>query len=146
MITRLGLLVALLGILPGLTSSPLAAQDTSRTEAKRLQAKVWVNENSGVYHCPGTRYYGKTKAGTFMTEAAARGKGYRAAGGAGCDPSDPGGTPPGAGPDKVWVNTDSDVYHCPGSRSYGKTKQGKFVTEPAAADEGFRPSGNKKCF
>ncbi len=29
--------------------------------------KVWVNTRSGVYHCPGTRWYGNTKQGEYMT-------------------------------------------------------------------------------
>jgi len=32
---------------------------------------------------------------------------------------------------KVWVNTESGVYH-KGGRWYGKTKQGKFMTEAEA--------------
>jgi len=30
---------------------------------------VWVNLNSGIYHLPGSRWYGKTKRGRYMTEA-----------------------------------------------------------------------------
>jgi hypothetical protein len=33
-------------------------------------ANVWVNTRSGVYHCPGTRYYGNTKSGELIPEAA----------------------------------------------------------------------------
>lgn len=39
--------------------------------------KVWVNEASGVYHCRGDRWYGKTQRGEYMTEAQAKDKGFR---------------------------------------------------------------------
>lgn len=47
-------------------------------------ARVWVNTSSGVYHCEGTRYYGNTKRGAFMSESAARAEGRRPAGGRPC--------------------------------------------------------------
>jgi len=46
----------------------------------KTNAMVWVNTDSGVYHKPGTRYYGKTKQGKYMSEADAIKAGYRAAG------------------------------------------------------------------
>jgi len=45
---------------------------------------VWVNTASKVYHCPGTTYYGKTKAGAYMTEDQARAKGAHPNGGKPC--------------------------------------------------------------
>jgi hypothetical protein len=37
---------------------------------------------------------------------------------------------------KVWVNTDTGVYH-KGGRWYGKTKQGKFMSEDDAKKAGY---------
>jgi hypothetical protein len=37
---------------------------------------------------------------------------------------------------KVWVNTDTGIYH-KGGRWYGKTKQGKFMSEDEAKKAGF---------
>jgi hypothetical protein len=38
---------------------------------------------------------------------------------------------------KVWVNTETRVYH-KGGRWYGKTKQGKFMTEAEAKAAGYK--------
>jgi DNA uptake protein ComE-like DNA-binding protein len=53
-------------------------------------------------------------------------------------------TPPGPG--MVWVNTETKVYHLEGDRWFGKTKEGKFMTEADAKAAGYRASkqGMKK--
>jgi hypothetical protein len=43
---------------------------------------------------------------------------------------------PGGGNGKVWVNTETHVYHSEKSRYYGKTKKGKYMTEA----KGDRPA------
>ena len=78
---------------PGSNSQSNAATATSNTtpnstsnttaNAQAAPAKksgmVWVNTETGVYHRPGSRWYGKTKKGKYMTEADAIKAGYKAA-------------------------------------------------------------------
>ncbi|HEU4993641.1 MAG TPA: hypothetical protein VFT29_02440 [Gemmatimonadaceae bacterium] len=46
---------------------------------------------------------------------------------------------------KVWVNTRSRVYHCPGSRYYGATSSGTYMTEQEAIASGARPAYGRRC-
>jgi len=52
---------------------------------------------------------------------------------------------PGGGPDKVWVNTSSKTYHCNGSKWYGTTKKGEYMTEAAAKAAGAHADHGKAC-
>jgi len=49
---------------------------------------------------------------------------------------------PGAG--MVWVNLDSGVYHYPSSRYYGKTKNGRYMSETDAMSAGYHAAKNEK--
>ena len=114
--------------------------------------RVWINPSSRVYHCPGSRYYGATKRGSYATEADARAKGNRPAQGKACGPvhEPTGPVRPlgdfGSGNDvQVWVNTSSGVYHCPGSPYFRNTKRGQLMTEHEAKASGKRPAYGKTC-
>jgi len=53
-------------------------------------------------------------------------------------------TPPTEGGDgKVWVNTKSGAFWRPGTQYYGKTKEGKYMTEAEALKAGYHPAGGR---
>lgn len=74
--------------LPSTSRQPTATVQRPSASTRSAVAaggvKVWVNTKSGVYHCPGTRWYGNTKSGAYMTEGEARANGDRPAYGRAC--------------------------------------------------------------
>jgi hypothetical protein len=53
----------------------------------------------------------------------------------------------GGGPGQVWVNTASKTkaYHCQGSKWYGTTKQGKYMSTSDAQAAGYHAAKGEKC-
>jgi len=45
----------------------------------------------------------------------------------------------------VWVDTEYGYYHCPTSKLYGKTKQGRKMSQKDAQDRGYRPAYGTVC-
>ena len=50
---------------------------------------------------------------------------------------------PGGGHGLVWVNTETHVYHKEGSRFYGTTKNGKYMTEAEAIKAGNKAGAER---
>jgi hypothetical protein len=51
---------------------------------------------------------------------------------------------PGGGHGQVWVNPETRVYHRTGSRFYGTTRKGKYMTEQDAIQAGYKPAPTKR--
>jgi hypothetical protein len=47
---------------------------------------------------------------------------------------------PGGGPGMVWVNRGTKVYHQPGDKWYGRTKNGRYIKERDAIAAGYHAS------
>jgi len=72
--------IFLIGMEPARAATlPTLARPAASILHRKKHVKVWVNTETGIYHCPGTRWYGKTEHGKYMGECKARRKGYRPA-------------------------------------------------------------------
>jgi len=83
LIVTVMLVISLLACTPKAPTTTLALAQVQNSG--RADVKVWVNTRSGVYHCPGTRWYGTTAQGDYMTQKQAQDRRYRPAYGRVCE-------------------------------------------------------------
>jgi len=118
---------------PSPAASPAAAPKTKGTR-KKAETATSPSPSPAKFSL-GDLFKPKSSAAASpaaATGAAAKSRGAEAA----ANPPAPGG-----GHGLVWVNTETHVYHREGSRFYGTTKKGKYMTEADATKEGNRAAG-----
>ena len=152
MITRISALIALVGfagicISQAQSPSPAESPSPSQTPAKhRAMKKAKATPAPATHPTPspspgkfnlGDLFKPKTSGAvanpTAAAPAPAKGTNAQAAMKA---------PAPGGGHGKVWVNTETHVYHKEGSRFYGTTKKGKYMTEAEAMKAGNKAAQN----
>lgn len=142
-----GVKVLLAGVLAcgsALAQAPAGATGQCKDNSYTTAAKKW---QACAGHKGVQSWYAEAKpgsAGSGMPGAASSATAPTASAKAGATPAKAAAAP-GGGPGMVWLNTKTNVYHCPGGTFYGKTKEGKYMAEAEAKKAGARPDHNKAC-
>jgi len=125
---------------PNAATSPAAAAASpavaskAKASRKKTEAEVKASPSPGKFSI-GDLFKPKTPAATTPAAVQSAPAKNRTAATAVNPPA------PGGGHGLVWVNSESHIYHKEGSRFYGTTKKGKYMTEAQAVKEGNRAAG-----
>ncbi len=137
---KISALIALVGfagicISQAQSPSPAESPSPSQTPAKHRAMKKATATPAPATHPAPSPSPGKFNLGDlFKPKTSTTAASPAAAHAAATKPANP--PAPGGGHGKVWVNTETHMYHKEGSRFYGTTKKGKYVTEAEAIKEG----------
>jgi hypothetical protein len=152
MITKISALIAIVGftglcISEAQSPTPAESPSPSQTPAKhRAMKKAKASPGPATHPTPSSSP-GKFNLGDLFkprTSAAASpaAASPAPARGAAAKATTTNSPAPGGGPGLVWVNTESHVYHKQGSKFYGTTKKGKYMTEAEAMKAGNKAAKN----
>lgn len=112
------------------SSTSTSTTKTSKRKAKKEAKKAAKAEKAAKANAAAPAAASSTNAAAANTSASAKtSASHHAASTAQAPPPQPG---------MVWVNTSSKVYHKSGSRWYGKTKSGKWMSEADAQKAGYK--------
>ena len=151
MITKISVLVGIVGFV-GLAISqaqsptPAESPSPSQTPAKHRALKKARTSPAPATHPTPSPSPGKFSLGDLFkprTSATANPGAATSASPHGAAAKPANSPAPGGGHGKVWVNTETHVYHKEGSRFYGTTKKGKYMTEAEAIKEGDKAGGER---
>jgi len=138
--TKFFTLIALIGFAGACIAQAQSPTPTASPKVKRARAKTAAAASSTASPSPAKPKLGdlfKPRTSAAASPAAATPAPARAAGTkAAARPA------AGGGHGLVWVNTEAHVYHKEGSRFYGTTKKGKYVSEADAIKEGDKAAHN----
>jgi cytoskeletal protein RodZ len=116
------------------TPSPSPSPEVSATPAKKKHSKK-STAPAAATTAPATATTAPSSAAAATTPAMKQHK---------APPAPQATQAAGGGNGQVWVNTETHVYHKEGSKWYGRTKKGKYMSEADAAKEGDKPAKNEK--